>query len=524
MGCFLVKCCCRTKKQNFFNEGQTPLLKEYKSMNNSNLEIQDIKDLKISASNFIRRRSCLPSDVYENLMILGEGAFGKVVKAKHRLTGELRAIKIIKKSLIVEGMSDYDVSNEIKILKSLDHPNIIKIYEFFIDSKNLYLVTEFCEEGDLYNRLLSMNYFSEKIVCHIMRQILSAVAYLHSKNIFHGDLKLENILIDSKNKLNRKDKGEYFDIKLIDFGCSRIFANNKRFNELIGTAYYVAPEVINNNYKEKCDIWSCGVIAYILLSGTPPFNGQTETEILGKILDQYPVDFKIKEFKNVSSFAKDLISNMLYYDQEKRPSAVKMLRHKWFEFQRTDTIDFLDKNYTIQVLSNLRNFRTFQKFQQAVITFITHNFAKRDEIQNLRNIFRYLDKDSDGRIGVNELRDGLCEHLGEMEFTEAQKIVNRIDLDQNGYIEYEEFLHATLDQNTFLNESNLKQAFDLFDLDKGGSISADEVSNIISGGKVISNDVVKDLLKEIGRNIEDEITYEDFKNLMYKIMQNGENS
>ncbi len=171
-----------------------------------------------------------------------------------------------------------------------------------------------------------------------------------------------------------------------------------------------------------------------------------------------------------------------------------------------------------------KNFRTFQKFQQAVITFITHNFAKRDEIQNLRNIFRYLYKDSDGRIGVNELRDGLCEHLGEMEFTEAQKIVNRIDLDQNGYIEYEEFLHATLDQNTFLNESNLKQAFDLFDLDKGGSISADEVSNIISGGKVISNDVVKDLLKEIGRNIEDEITYEDFKNLMYKIMQNGENS
>lgn len=513
-------CCCRNKKISYFDDSQSPLLKEYKSISNTNLEIQDINDLKIKASNFIRRRSCLPSDMYENIIIIGEGAFGKVMKVRHIRNKEIRAMKIIMKSLIVEGMSDVEVHNEINILKSLDHPNIIKIYEFFIDTKNIYIVTELCEAGDLYNRISSMNYFSEKIVCHIMRQILSAVAYLHSKNIFHGDLKLENILIDSSSKYNEK-LNEFFDIKLIDFGCSRIFSSNKRFNELIGTAYYVAPEVLQNSYNEKCDIWSCGIITYILLSGIPPYDGKSECEILNNILCKKPIDYGLSVFKEVSKMAMDLMSNMLNYDQEKRPSAAKMLRHRWFNIQRTNSIDFLDKTYTKQVLSNLKNFRTEQKFQQAVITFITHNFAKREEMKKLRDIFRYLDRDGDGRISVGELRDSLYDECGEVESKEAEGIMAKIDLDQNGFIEYEEFLSATIEKSIFLSEINLKQAFDLFDIDKGGSISPDEVRNIISGGKVISDEVVKDLLKGVNKNMDDEISYEDFKNLMYKIMDNG---
>ena len=518
MGCVLVHCCCRSKKTNYFEDSQTHLLAEYKSINNTNVEIQNINDLKIKASNFIRRRSCLPSDLYENISLIGEGAFGKVMKVRHKGNKEIRAMKVILKSLLVDGMSDIEVYNEIKILKSLDHPNIIKIYEFFIDNTNIYIVTEYCEKGDLYNNIKTMAYLSEKIVCHIMRQILSAVAYLHSKNIFHGDLKLENILIDSTSSKLNEEQNKFFDIKLIDFGCSRIFANNKKFYDLIGTAYYVAPEVLQNNYNEKCDIWSCGVITYILLCGKPPFDGKTETDILNSIIEKTPVNYDSSLFQGVSNLALDLIKNMLNYDNENRPSAAKMLRHRWFLIQRTNTIDFLDKSFTRHVLSNLKNFRTEQKFQQAVITFITHNFAKREEMTKLRNLFRFLDRDSDGRISVTELRLSLLEECGEIESREAEGIMAKIDLDNNGYIEYEEFLSATIEKSTFLSEINLKQAFDLFDLDKGGSISSEEVRNIISGGKVISDDVVKDLFKGINKNLDDEINYDDFKNLMYKIL------
>ena len=487
-------------------------------MINPNLEIRNINDLKIKTSNFVRRRSCDPSELYEMLLCIGEGGYGKVMKVRNLISKEIRAMKVIKKSSIAEGISDFEVQNEINILKSLDHPNIIKIYEFFIDSKNIYIVTEFSDEGDLFKRMESMSYFSEKIVCHIMRQILSAVAYLHSKNIFHGDLKLENILIDSASHLNDQRR-EFFDIKLIDFGCSKIFASNKRFKEIIGTAYYVAPEVLLNNYNEKCDQWSCGVITYILLSGKPPFDGNTETDIINKILKKDPIDFKLSEFKGVSKMALDIMSNMLNYDHYKRPSAARILRHRWFQLSRESTIEFLDKSYTKQVLTNLKNFRTVQKFQQAVITFIIHNISKREEMMNLRNIFRYLDRDGDGRISINELKESLCDNCGELESREAEVIMAKIDLDNNGFIEYDEFLHATIEKSTFLSESNLKQAFDLFDIDKGGSISSDEVRSIISGGKVISDDVMKDLLKEVNKNMDEDINYEDFKMLMYKITE-----
>jgi len=154
---------------------------------------------------------------------------------------------------------------EIDILKNLDHPNILRLYEVFEDKKFIYLVTEFCEAGELFDEIVKRQRFDERDAAIIIKQLLSAIAYCHSKSVCHRDLKPENILIDNKETLS---------IKLIDFGTSQKFDTEEKMELILGTAYYIAPEVLKGEYDEKCDVWSCGVILYILLSGSPPFNGK----------------------------------------------------------------------------------------------------------------------------------------------------------------------------------------------------------------------------------------------------------
>jgi len=163
------------------------------------MNVANVGLIRIKPSNFIKENKCLPDEFYDRLEHIGEGSYGLVIKVKPKLTNEVRAMKMINKQSIIFGVKEADILNEIKILKSLDHPNIIKIYEFFKDEKFYYIISEFCEEGDLLTQLEAQKngVFSEKLACNIMKQILSSVAYLHSKKIFHGDLKLENILVDS---------------------------------------------------------------------------------------------------------------------------------------------------------------------------------------------------------------------------------------------------------------------------------------------------------------------------------------
>ena len=163
---------------------------------------------------------------------------------------------------------------EIEILKNLDHPNIMRLYEVFQDEKYIYLVTELCEGGELFDEILARGMFNETDAAFILKQVLSAVAYCHSKKVAHRDIKPENILIDNKDKLT---------IKLIDFGTSQVFENEEKMELVMGSAYYIAPEILTGKYNEKCDIWSIGVILYILLSGKPPFNGDNDQVIMDKV-------------------------------------------------------------------------------------------------------------------------------------------------------------------------------------------------------------------------------------------------
>ena len=303
---------------------------------------------------------------YQIQETLGKGAYGKVVKALHLPSKEYRAIKIID-TRHMHKEDKLKIFQEIKILSKLDHPNIIKIYEYFNSNRNIFIVTELLSGGELFDRIIERQMFSEVDAAKTMKEVLSAIQYCHEKKIVHRDLKPENILVEEET------------IKIIDFGTSRKFENNKMMSNSHGTPYYIAPEVLLNRYNEKCDIWSSGVILYILLCGLPPFNGRSDTELM-EYLKMAQFSFG-KKFSHVSKLAKDLITKMLNVDFEKRPSAKECLSHEWFNSSIKDT----PREISTGIIENLKTFNYKSKLQEAIYKFFVNQIATKEEKKVIGN-------------------------------------------------------------------------------------------------------------------------------------------
>jgi len=239
------------------------------------------------------------------------------------------------------------LKNEITILKDLDHPNIVKMYEFLEDEKWIYIVTEICKGGELFDEILNRSKFDESDAAIVMKQLLSAINYCHSKKIVHWDLKPENMLLEQDKDLEK--------IKIVDFGTSLVYDQGKKLEEKLGTAYYIAPEVIKKSYNEKCDLWSCGVIMYILISGEPPFNdARADNDAIMKKVEAGKYDIEHGIWKSVSKEAKDLIKKLLTYDPAERISADGALKHPWIADRTSIAVD---QQVAESALNNFMNFR-----------------------------------------------------------------------------------------------------------------------------------------------------------------------
>lgn len=220
------------------------------------------QEVKIQARSFLQHSKEDLAQIYERGKKLGDGAFGVVYSATHKVSGDIRAIKSIAKGKITKNQTE-SILNEIRILQSLDHPNILKIVEVVEDETFFHIVSELCVGGELFDRIIQQHSFSEEIAANYMRQLLSAVAYCHDHHICHRDLKPENLLLEnsSPNAL----------LKVIDFGTSCKLDPGDSLKSITGTVnatqpYYIAPEIlIDRQYDLKCDVWSCGVILYVLL-------------------------------------------------------------------------------------------------------------------------------------------------------------------------------------------------------------------------------------------------------------------
>ena len=262
---------------------------------------------------------------------IGKGGFGKVFQVCNKKTKKLYACKKVSK-LNINNLEK--LRKEIEILKKLDHPNIVKLYEVFESENSLYLIMEECFGGELFERIWKRiqanDMYTEKGVCSLIRQIIGTIEYCHNNGIVHRDLKPENLLfLNEGNEENNP-------IKIVDFGLSQYINLRQSLNSKVGSSLYVSPEVLAGNYNEKCDIWSAGIIIYILLSGEPPFYGPNDDTIYAKI-KSLKYTFPEEKWKNISEEAKDLISKMLI-KQEKRLSASQVLQHPWFNLIKDEKL------------------------------------------------------------------------------------------------------------------------------------------------------------------------------------------
>jgi calcium-dependent protein kinase len=463
------------------------------------------EDIIIETQNLIAMNSKPLTDCYKFIEKLGQGTYGKVYKAYHLVTGQVRAVKIISKEVIKFQDDEKQFLKEIEILSLLDHPNILKVYEYFCDRKYYYLVTEYVQGGQLYEQLYKVNNFNESDAAFIMEQLLSAVCYLHSNGIVHRDLKPENILVESS-------KSEEIHIKIIDFGTAN-FYDDKTLSALVGSLYYLAPEVLKKKYSYECDIWSCGVILYILLCGYPPFDGQTDQEIKNRIVAG-TYSFDGDEWNNISEEAKDLVRFMLVYEPSKRILASDALHHPWIKNHKDSKVG----NFPKLNLNNFFDNISFKnKLKQTTIAYLVHNMSMNENIKKLRSIFKEMDDSGDGRLSVDELRAGykkfFSSALSDVEFDE---MVKNLDNDKNGFIEFEEFLRAALEVETLYTKQNLKMAFDFFDKDKSGKLSVEEIK-IILGGKEEDNEYIIQVVSEVDTNKDGEVSFDEFNELMKKL-------
>lgn len=392
------------------------------------------------------------------------------MKAEHKETKNIRAIKTIPKSKI----TNWDrFTTEVKILQTLDHPHVIKMYEYFEEDKNVHLVTELCTGGELFDKIVKEEFFTEKNAARTFKQILSAINYCHTNGIVHRDLKPENFLLESSSSKA--------DIKVIDFGLSKILVGGTTLQKMktrAGTPYYISPEVLAGNYDLSCDMWSAGCILYILLCGYPPFYGDDNQEILQMVQKGF-FDFEGEEWDEVSNDAKDLIKKLIC-KPERRLSAAEALKHRWIVNLNKSSASKEEKTIKKLNIGQMKRFTQAEKIKKVALMAIAVQSDPK-EIQELKEIFKALDKDGNGSISFEEL------HVGLQDRENAEALVDILkgaDTDGDGTINYTEFLAATMQAQTFMKESYLKQAFKLFDKDGSGKIDGEEVRQLLQGDEM----------------------------------------
>ena len=535
--------CCKNKEEN--NENDSNSSNDSDNNRIISLNTQEIPssstDIIIKTDTLVRSYDFSPYKKYEELSILGEGTYGLVKKVcliNNKKT--IRAMKIISKKNILKGQSN-KLFEEIEILRRLEHPNIMKIYEYFIDDKNIYIITEFCDQGDLLGKMKKLYSMSELVVKYLMSQILDALAYLHDNRVFHGDIKLENIMlyktsrkkikrftvinkdlnsdVNLQNKLDNvsgqtsdyvEDMSNY-EIKLIDFGCSKYLTKKKNnvLSGIVGTSIYCSPEVIDNSYDEKSDEWSCGVLMYILLYGDTPFAGNTEEEIFENIKN-YNIDFD--KLENVSENCLDLIKKLINPKKQYRIKALEALRHPFFT-EKLNPKNILTHHKDLSILKRYKKIKKYPTIlHKVVVAYCCFNYISQEEEKKLKELFLFLDENNVKKLREKDFIRGFEKAKISISPLEIKDLMNLLDSDGSKVIEYQEFLRAFCDKDLLLNNDNLKIIFEIIDKDKKGYININDIKDFILGNdkNKLKESAMKNLSKKIGIDNNSKIEFKQF--------------
>jgi len=428
-----------------------------------------------------------------------------------------KAIKIINKENVK--LKDIDrFRKEVKLMKETDHPNIVRLYETFEDGHDIYLILELCQGGELFDRIQTDNKFGERGAANLMQQILQMIAYLHSIGIMHRDIKPENFMFTDKGSPVATST-----LKLIDFGLSTEFKKGGKLKTTkVGTPYYVACEVLlDGKYDEKCDVWSCGVIMFIMLCGYPPFFGATDTDTIN-LVKAANLQFDPKDWEKVSKAAMDLIRGMLEINRERRYSAEKALNDPWIKDKAPQAQDV---PLSPEVFDRMKSYKNRNKLEKAALNIIAQQLDH-DELSELRGLWRSIDKDNSGRVSLDELKQGASQLVtknkknGKSVDAELEDLFRRMDADGSGQIDYTEFLAATVDKKLYAQDEVLWTAFRIFDKDGNGRITRDELDAVLKDDNVNAQfmaETIDRVMEETDANGDGEIDFEEFRDLMTRL-------
>ncbi|MCO5569293.1 hypothetical protein L7F22_023005 [Adiantum nelumboides] len=442
-------------------------------------------------------------DTYSLGRELGRGQFGVTRLCTNKATGELFACKSISKRKLTHKEDIEDVRREVQIMHHLTgHPNIVELKGSYEDKNAVHLVMELCAGGELFDRIIAKGKYTEREAAAVCRTIVQVIQTCHSLGVMHRDLKPENFLL-----LN---KSEDSPLKTTDFGLSVFFKPGDVFKDVVGSAYYVAPEVLRRHYGPEADVWSIGVILYILLSGVPPFWAETEQGIFDAIIEGH-VDFTSDPWPLISSGAKDLIRKMLNQNVKERIGTQAILNHPWI---RVDG-EAPDRPLDNIVLSRMKQFRAMNKLKKLALKVIAENLSE-EEITGLKEMFRSIDVDNSGTLTMEELKQGLAKQGSMLAESEILQLMEAADVDGNGTIDYMEFITATVHMNKMDKEDHLFSAFRYFDKDASGYITTEELEQALREHNMGDSATIKEIIAEVDTDGDDRINYEEFVAMMRK--------
>jgi len=438
---------------------------------------------------------------------LGEpGQFGKVYSCIRRTDRKACAVKMINKTRFLKSRHAKAYFNnfraEIEIQRKINHPNIVELYDVYESRSDLMLVMEMCCGGELFDRIVdranSGEGYSERQAAIILKQVLSAVAFMHSKNIAHCDLKPSNIMFDTKS--------EYAQVKVIDFGFAQRVPKWKRYlTKSVGTPTYTAPEVLHGKYNKEGDMWAIGIIMFAMFFGYTPFQKAGE-ERLGTHAQNQAIRRRIiRGFQGIprngkiSSAANNLIHGLLKKDVVERYTADQALVHVWFE-----SATWVDKIPEV-VLQKLRKVSAMDNFKVFVLSVFRNNTDLTSKPQ-LKKYFEMFDSNRDNRISLQEFNDGLQTHLPELRDRNVRQMFYNLDIDGDNYIQFDEFCSLIAYQQLINAYERLAFVFDRLDTNRNGYLDRGDIPEL---ERALNNDP---LIRRLDINLEDVIDLADLNN------------
>jgi len=462
--------------------------KEQKELPNKE---QTTRKLSMNTRTILKELKQFPNKYYFK-KLLGHGRYGRILLWEDKEQGDQFAIKAVNK----KDVPFFQLMEEVNTLSKVDHPNIVKYFASFQSEKYLYVVMEYCPGGNLFERILKQEKFNEAEAKRLMNEILRAINHCHHLDIIHRDLKPENIMYSSEDVL-----------KIIDFGLS-MWANKSSMLKTAGTKYYIAPEVLKSGtYTTACDIWSLGIIFHILLSGYIPILGTTLEEVTEYIKNFQGPRFKGEVWSKVSIQAKDLVNRMLTPNHEMRITAADALKHPWFSSEMNSEVE-----WNPEVLKLLSKYGEFSDLKKKILNMMVKRVDEAD-LKELHKIFFELDKKKTGLITYEDLHEYLKKGGHEVTAEELERIMKKANYKGEAFINYSEFIAATIATHQFLTEEKLGYFFKALDIEKQGALNEEMICRVYEEksivGKLGSNRIY--ITNETNN---DKITFEDFKLLL----------